>query len=399
MDETRARRAAVAVALAASTVLLTSGQSFAQKLGCGEDFYTVQAGDSLSEIAQQAYSSFNYGVIFDANRDVLENPAVLLVGQELFIPCLDGSGPATKAAALGQSVLPALEETARDEETAEPMVREVVVLQQGGADVQLAAVAPDDDFSDLPVPGRPVRFLTGSDFAPFTGRDLPEGGMLTDVVNRAMQRVDSGAGYEIAWENDWSLHLSTLLPEGKHDLGFPWYRPDCSVVDKLSPEMRMRCTDYDFSSPLYEVAVGYYMPADAVTAGDHAVLAGRTICRPAGYFTFDLEEVGLVEPNVGIVRPATPGECFEMVAAGEADVATMNTYLAEREIAGLGLEGKVVEVPELGSTETLHVLAPKTNPHGRAYLRLIDRGLRRLRDEGVWSDVTSRHLAEHAKSL
>ncbi|HUF57777.1 MAG TPA: hypothetical protein VMM55_14585, partial [Thermohalobaculum sp.] len=123
------------------------------------------------------------------------------------------------------------------------------------------------------------------------------------------------------------------------------------------------------------------------------------ICRPSGYFTFDLEEVDLVEPNIEMVTPATPGECFDMLAAGEVDVATMNVFLGEREIAERGLEGKVAEATDLSSAETLHVLTPKTNPHGRTYLRLIDQGLRQLRDEGVWFDVTSRHLAEHAKRL
>jgi LysM repeat protein len=49
--------------------------------------YTVQAGDTLSKIAQQFYGSANeYPKIFEANRDKLSNPDKIQVGQELVIP-------------------------------------------------------------------------------------------------------------------------------------------------------------------------------------------------------------------------------------------------------------------------------------------------------------------------
>jgi len=55
--------------------------------GQGNRTYTVQAGDSLSKISKQFYGSANeYMKIFEANRDRLDNPDKIQVGQQLTIP-------------------------------------------------------------------------------------------------------------------------------------------------------------------------------------------------------------------------------------------------------------------------------------------------------------------------
>ncbi len=49
--------------------------------------YTVQSGDTLFKIAEEAYGDGNdYPKIFEANRDLLESPDHILPGQELRIP-------------------------------------------------------------------------------------------------------------------------------------------------------------------------------------------------------------------------------------------------------------------------------------------------------------------------
>lgn len=49
--------------------------------------YTVQSGDTLSKISKQFYGNANqYMKIFEANRDTLQNPDRIQVGQELKIP-------------------------------------------------------------------------------------------------------------------------------------------------------------------------------------------------------------------------------------------------------------------------------------------------------------------------
>lgn len=396
---------AVLAMTTAAAWLAGAGDAHAQgRIACGEEFYTVQAGDALSSIAQRAYSSFNYQVIYEANRDVLASPSVLLVGQKLFIPCLDGQGPASKAEALGQ---PEGEATAAAEtEANSPLTRQVSDSEPAGeageAEVVLASATPVGTVRQaVPALDRPIRFLTGSDHARFTHRDLPEGGMIPELVNRAMQRADALRPYRISWENDWDRHLTELLPGEEYDLGFPWFRPDCSRLRNLSEEMQARCTGFLFSEPLYEVPVAYFVTADSRVrdAEVHSALFGQRLCRPAGLFAFDLEAAQMVEPNVTLVRPETAGECFEQLAAGEVDVVSVEAATGEHEITQHRLRGRVIELPALATTETLHVVSAKSNPYGEAFLGLVDKGLEQLRAEGVWSEVTARHMADAGSRL
>ena len=67
------------------TLNLTVDPSIAPK----QQVYTVAAGDSLSKIAKQFYGNANeYMKIFNANRDKLNDPNTIKVGQQLVIPNL-----------------------------------------------------------------------------------------------------------------------------------------------------------------------------------------------------------------------------------------------------------------------------------------------------------------------
>jgi nucleoid-associated protein YgaU len=58
-------------------------------IGGGESTrtYTVQSGDTLSKISKQFYGNANqFMKIFEANRDRLDNPDKIQVGQQLTIP-------------------------------------------------------------------------------------------------------------------------------------------------------------------------------------------------------------------------------------------------------------------------------------------------------------------------
>ena len=51
--------------------------------------HTVTSGETLGKIAKQYYGSASkYNAIFKANTDILKNPDVIQVGQELVIPNL-----------------------------------------------------------------------------------------------------------------------------------------------------------------------------------------------------------------------------------------------------------------------------------------------------------------------
>jgi nucleoid-associated protein YgaU len=55
--------------------------------GAGAQTYTVQKGDTLSHIAQRHYGKASkWHAIFDANRDQLDDPDLIMPGQVLKLP-------------------------------------------------------------------------------------------------------------------------------------------------------------------------------------------------------------------------------------------------------------------------------------------------------------------------
>ena len=100
---TGASRAAMLCVFLAALLAAIAGPSSevaAQaRIACGS-FYRVAPGDTLHRIATRAYGKGDYQTIFEANRDILPDISRIAVGDELLIPCLDGSGPQTRREAL-----------------------------------------------------------------------------------------------------------------------------------------------------------------------------------------------------------------------------------------------------------------------------------------------------------
>ena len=50
-------------------------------------FYTIQSGDSLSKIAKRYYGDANkWHTLFEANREVIEDPDLIYPGQQIRVP-------------------------------------------------------------------------------------------------------------------------------------------------------------------------------------------------------------------------------------------------------------------------------------------------------------------------
>jgi hypothetical protein len=328
--------------------------------------YTVKPGDTLSRIANVARVPSGYSGVYAANRDVVSDPNIIEVGMKLTIPCEDGSEPATKAAA-------------EPEPATEPVV---------GATVEPAA-----EPAKLP----PLRFLTSGDYAPFADQSLPEGGLHVEIVKAAMERGNPDQDYTLTWIDDFEVHLTELLPSGAYDAGYMWFMPDCSKVDLYGPEAKMRCSTYLATDPFFEDAVGFYTKAGSplVNATSYEDLKGKRLCRPEGWFMWDLEAEGLVEPAVIMVKPATQIDCWKALEADEADVVTFDAAPAEDDLVTLKISDNIKEIKALASIQTSHVLIPKSNPNGEAYIAILNKGLAEIRADGTWFNMLTTRMREH----
>lgn len=325
--------------------------------------YTTRAGDSLGTIAEAAYGAFDYQQIFHANRNEIVNPNAIEAGLVLKLPCADGSLPGAAPA--------------------DPIVRPVPARAD-------TVIRPSSQFEP------PIRIVSANGWAPFVGEDLAGGGMLVRIATTALNRGGNSRDYSVNYVDDWSSHLQTLLPLGAFDVSVAWYMPDCLRTDAMSEAMKSRCTELDSTVPVYEAEVGFFtLPGNAYeSARVPADLAGARICRPKGRFTFDLEAEGLAEPVVTMAIPDTVTDCLELMQAGKADVVSLEVESVVAAARELGLEDRLVRNPHLTKVLGMSFVTHKTNPRGRVYIAMLNRGLAEMRQSGELSAIVSESLAE-----
>jgi polar amino acid transport system substrate-binding protein len=360
-------RSLFAPAALAAALMFISPAGPADAQTCGKS-YAVRAGDTLSAIAQKAYrNNRQWSVIYYANRQTIgKDPTFIYPGQQLRIPCAEKS----------EAALAKADQSNQPQEAAQP------------------AIAAG------PAPSNKIRLLTADDYRPFTDRALPAGGMITDIINTALksERTEAaGPEFEVSWVNDWSAHLNPLLVNRAFDMGFPWFQPNCERYDELDEPARFRCDKLHFSKPVFEILVLFFTRQDAdfrFNTDDDVV--GKRLCRPSGYFTFDLDDEGrnwVKEEKVTLLRPQSVDECFQMLDRNEVDAVVLNEFTGRAAVAKAQMGDRVRVIEKPVSLLSLHVVVAKTHPNAKAYLRHVNDALDRIRENGRYSQIVEDHLS------
>jgi polar amino acid transport system substrate-binding protein len=164
--------------------------------------------------------------------------------------------------------------------------------------------------------------------------------------------------------------------------------------------MRKRC-ELVWSDPLFSVIIGYYALATQQNIpDDFSGFKDRTLCRPDGYFTFDLENEGLIPgETITLRQPGSVKDCFEMLEKGEVDFVTINRFTAEKAIAGAGLDGLVLPISSVVSSQDLHLVGHQHNPDAVRLMRGFNEGLRALKEEGRSQRITRFFMQVHQEQI
>jgi ABC-type amino acid transport substrate-binding protein len=331
--------------------------------------YTVQAGDTLGSIAQSAYATYDYQMIFNANRDKLSTTFNNLpAGMNLILPCLDGR--LSPDAELGAII--------SDEEE-----------EQGANTNTSKAYQPT------------LRFVSGNGRKPLSDESLSGGGALVRIATTALQRGGNDYKATVGWVDDWRSHTTILLPKNAFDISVAWLMPDCSKLDQLGPEAAERCTKFDMSLPVYELAFVFTTLPDSpfANARSYEEFADARVCQPRGWSSFPLEQVGLAEPVITSVRLPTADACGEALLAGEVDALAMPIEASNDTFENLDAMDKVVINPVLVQILSMHLLTSKQNPRGKEYIEMLNKGITEMRESGEWYDIMATTLAEYQEQI
>jgi polar amino acid transport system substrate-binding protein len=346
-EATGSMRVLFAFVLAVVTAAMFARTGEAQECG---GVHTTRPGQDFQNLAERYYGDERkWSILFTANRQAVGNdPTRLQPGTQLDIPCLTAVPRA-------------------------PAKR----LQQDDAELKL---------------------LTGGNYAPFTGRDLPGDGLITEIVNAAFESSPAPVTFSLTWADDWSQHLFPLLDEKQYDVGFPWLQPNC----RENPGHK-RCRNFHFSEPLFEMLVMLFVrKARPLRFDQDSDLHGTILCRPKGYYTHDLDRGDrrwLSDKHIDLVRADSPEDCFRRLQRGEVEGVTLNEFLGRTKLHEMGLSDAIVAVDRPVSIEGLHVIVSKTHPRGTTFMYRFNAGLQRLKKSDRYNEIVARHLSYHWEQI
>ena len=222
-----------------------------------------------------------------------------------------------------------------------------------------------------------VALVTGDDYPPFTGTELPNRGLATEIVETAFERMGSEVSVDFKpWKRGFEdtkagTYLATF-PYGKN---------------------AEREETFVYSEPLYEVGMFFFKRADSeIQYTDNTDLAGSRVCLPIGFNPVRLEklvEEGLIELD----QPPDLESCFKMLERGRTDLVRTNDFIAWSVIDAAfdNREAfKMLEKPFRQSIE--HLIIPRANPDADKTIASFNAALEELRTDGTLNEMLTRHL-------
>lgn len=386
----RRNQNALGIPLALLFAIMASVSTPALAQTCNEE-YTVKFGESLSRIANRVYGDLQkWTVVYNVNLSIIgSDPNLIQAGQILRIPCLEETSGDLLAESTSEST---------SEATAKSNLESSDEKDSAAAAIEdKSQVTATEDKKEVRTraPGDEIRFLTGNDYAPFTDQSLPDDGLITDIVNTAFRNDPSKVAFEIDWVDDWSVHLSELLPNLDYDLGFPWLRPDCNST----PE-EYRCQNFEFSNPAFEMLILLFTHKDRpLQFNSDADIAGAVLCRPKGYYTHDLEKDGrlwLTNNVIELQQPDTIKDCFDSLIDGTVDAVALNEFTGRSAIAEFNLKDEIVALEGKPlSIEGLHVVVHKDHPRSRELIGLFNKNMTALQLSDEYNQIIDKHFTNY----
>ncbi|MCZ4282768.1 transporter substrate-binding domain-containing protein [Kiloniella laminariae] len=225
-----------------------------------------------------------------------------------------------------------------------------------------------------------IKLVTGKDYPPYAAPDLPEGGVVTEVVSRVFEAT----GYTVSLKYyPWKRGLAMV--EGlKSDATFPYAKT------------AEREKNFLYSRPLNEHTVSIFQNVETSRLfrepGD---LIGLVYCQPLGYKTEDEIEALINTGDINRVRSPTVDGCLDLLAQGHADFIALNRSVAwavaqkrwSEKAAGILDEAKI---PLRTATE--HLIVSRNHPHAEKIINLFDQTYQKLLENGEIAAIWKRHL-------
>lgn len=230
-----------------------------------------------------------------------------------------------------------------------------------------------------------LQLVTGDGYAPFTGKALPGGGLLTQVVQAALRQGQVQS--ELDWR-PWNRGLRMTL-EVQYDATFPYVR---------SQKMEQ---DYLFSDPLLVVRPHLFSRAGEVyEVDDLPALAGKRLCSPLGW-QLPTALQGMVEQGL-LTRHAPPGltECARLLLLQRDDFFIANGPIGEAALDATGEPASHFRRSQSAFPErSLHLIVSRRHPRAEQLLLTFNQGLAQLQAGNQYRLILDGYLQQRDQQV
>ncbi|MFK7743595.1 MAG: substrate-binding periplasmic protein [Roseobacter sp.] len=237
-----------------------------------------------------------------------------------------------------------------------------------------------------------VTIAAPKDYAPFAAADWPQGGMVVELAGAAFDNSPDQLLVSVQWADEWALAPSQVMGH-QVDMAVPLSKPACEGAGSVA----RGCANFYYSDPVVEVVNLLFARVDnefQFTQDDD--LLGKTLCRPVGLGTNDLnrpDRLWVTNGAIELVQPARAQDCFELLMQGQVDAVAVNEFQGVQQLFAQDLTETVVPLPRPLSTQTLHVVISKTHWRATTHIYRFNAGLAQLRQSGAYGEIVQRHLA------
>src|SRR5262249_43297816 len=135
---------------------------------------------------------------------------------------------------------------------------ELAVVEQPQAALPPALETPP------PTPPTPKIKVLAMGRAPLAGEQLPEGGLIPELLRSSLSKARLGAGrseIELRWATE--APIKSLLSDASIDISLPWDGADCERPNDLVQTSAVLCDGTLYSDPMLEVVVGLFTRSDS----------------------------------------------------------------------------------------------------------------------------------------
>lgn len=222
-----------------------------------------------------------------------------------------------------------------------------------------------------------LKLVTGDDYAPFTGLQLPGGGMLTQLVMAAL------AEQQLAADLDWLPWKRGYLytRQGRYDGTFPYVR---------SPD---REKDFLYSEPVYTLQQHFFSrQGEAYEPDNLAALTGKRLCYPLGWQPPAVIQGLLDQGLISRYSPASLTACAKMLLLQRTDFLVADHRLGQVALRDSGKPLTAFQI-STGSLprSSLHFIVARQHPQAAERMAQFNAGLNQLKASGRYAQIIEQY--------